>query len=76
MSLIYTFMYMIIFLRIIIVLSFGSHQIRILSAVWEWRGNGTDCPVLVIYSFCDNPVSKLVGEPASQDDQLNLYSKT
>ena len=41
--LIYTFMCMIIFLRIII-LSFQSRQTRILR---EWRGIGKDCPVLV-----------------------------
>ena len=45
--LIHTFMCMLIFLRIII-LNFQSHQIRILSGVWEWRGNGNDCPVIHI----------------------------
>ena len=38
-------MCMIKFLRIII-LSFQSHETRILSAVWEWRGIRTDCPVM------------------------------
>ena len=47
--LIYTFMCMIIFSRII---SFQSHQPAFLVRVWEWRGIGTDCPELrVMKSF-------------------------
>ena len=50
MLLVYTFMCMIIFLRILILVSKVTKPL-FLARVLEWRGSGTDCPALYTTIF-------------------------
>ena len=68
--LIYSFMCVIIFLRIII-LSFQSHQTAFLARVWEWRGIGKDSPEIYIYIFFHSNID-LSSVPS---DSFGLFGK-